>query len=87
MLQSATTSGRLDLTAGQQADLRDRLADALWYVALLAKESARPSGKLTLSASAKFRNVSLATIRINAEPSRATSASRFSTSTTEQTVR
>lgn len=39
MLQAATASGRLALTAEQQADLRDRLADALWYVALLAKES------------------------------------------------
>ena len=52
MLQSATTSGRLDLTAEQQADLRDRLADALWYVALLAKESGTPLGQVaSLSAS------------------------------------
>lgn len=46
MLQSATTSGRLALTAEQQADLRDRLADALWYVALLAKESGTSIGQI-----------------------------------------
>lgn len=46
MLQAATTSGRLALTAEQQADLRDRLADALWYVALLAKESGSSIGQI-----------------------------------------
>ena len=46
VLQAATTSGRLTLTAQQQADLRDRLADALWYVTLLAKESDTSFGQI-----------------------------------------
>jgi len=35
----ATASGRLDLTVEQRRELQDRLADTLWYLALLCGES------------------------------------------------
>ena len=39
LLQAVTATGRLDLAAEQRQELQDRLADLLWYVALLGNET------------------------------------------------
>jgi hypothetical protein len=39
LLTAASASGRFSLTPGQRREVQDRLADLLWYVALLCKES------------------------------------------------
>ncbi len=39
LLQVATATGRLELAPEQRQELEDRLADLLWYVALLGSEA------------------------------------------------
>jgi hypothetical protein len=39
LLHVATATGRLNLAPGQRKELQDRLADLLWYVALLGNET------------------------------------------------
>ena len=42
LLMRASVSGRFNLTTEQQGQLRGKLADVLWYVALLCEESGIP---------------------------------------------
>jgi NTP pyrophosphatase (non-canonical NTP hydrolase) len=42
VLASAFASGKLELTQDQTTQLKDRLADVLWYVALLCGETGLP---------------------------------------------
>jgi len=42
LLEAASASGKFVLTSEQTAELQDRLADALWYVALLCHEAGIP---------------------------------------------
>ena len=42
LLSTATASGRFVLTPQQRSELRDRLADILWYTALLGSEAGIP---------------------------------------------
>lgn len=46
VLLAASASGRLNLTSEQQADLRNRLADTLWYIALIAREGGLSMGQI-----------------------------------------
>lgn len=39
LLSQATASGRFELTSEQRSKLQERLADVLWYVALLCGET------------------------------------------------
>jgi phosphoribosyl-ATP pyrophosphohydrolase len=39
LMMAASASGRFALTTEQRREVQDRLADLLWYVALLCKES------------------------------------------------
>ena len=39
LLQGATVTGRLNLASEQRKELQDRLADFLWYIALLGNET------------------------------------------------
>jgi NTP pyrophosphatase (non-canonical NTP hydrolase) len=42
LLAAASESGRFSLAPQQSSELRDRLSDILWYVALLCAESGIP---------------------------------------------
>jgi len=42
LLSAASASGRFVLTSEQRSELRDRLADVLWYTALVCQEGGVP---------------------------------------------
>ena len=42
LLQATTATGRLELAPEQRNELRVRLADVLWYIALLGHETGTP---------------------------------------------
>ena len=42
LASSASASGRFDLTPEQRREFRDRLADVLWYAALLSHQAGIP---------------------------------------------
>jgi len=42
LLAAASASGRFSLAPVQRSELRDRLSDVLWYVALLCAETGMP---------------------------------------------
>jgi len=42
LISAASASGRFSLAPEQKTELRDRLADTLWYVALLCGETGMP---------------------------------------------
>ena len=42
LLSQASASSKLDLTSQQRGELKDRLADCLWYVAVLCAETRIP---------------------------------------------
>jgi len=54
LLTKAFASGKLGLTSEQSAELKDRLAEALWYLALLCEGT-----KLTLQDVAEHGSVQL----------------------------
>ncbi len=39
LLEAVVAPTKFELTTGQQSELKDRLADTLWYIALLCHES------------------------------------------------
>lgn len=54
LLSAATASGRFNLTPEGRQELRDRLADTLWYAALLCAEAGIPLQDLAAHSAAQL---------------------------------
>ena len=46
LLAKSFAAGTLELTAEQRLEIRDRLADALWFVALICAETKTPMAEV-----------------------------------------
>ena len=56
LLTVASASGRFALTPEQQSELRDRLADVLWYAALLCQEAGVPMQETAMHSIAQLQD-------------------------------